>query len=330
MEEKKRVRALSLLSGGLDSRLAVCVLKEQGVEVQGVVFESPFFCSDAAKAAAVQLGIVLHLVDFTRDILSLLDKPKHGFGSCMNPCIDCHALMLRRAGEMLEEKGCHFLCTGEVLNERPMSQNRQAMTCVAKESGYEDLILRPLSAWLLSETLPEREGWVDRKRLLGIQGRGRKIQFDLAEKYQLKDYPNPAGGCRLTEPNFCKRLKDLKDHEGLDGVRSLTLLRYGRHFRLADNMKLIIGRDAHDNAFLEGAAELYDLVLKVEKIPGPTCLLPFTATREQISQAAAICARYSDCASDTEPVLVRVKSSRCVSYIESIPADKDEVERLRV
>ena len=325
----ERIRALALLSGGLDSQLAVCVLREQGIDVHGVFFESPFFDADGARAAADQLDIPLHIVNFSADIVSLLDRPKHGFGSCMNPCIDCHALMLRRAGEMLAEMGFHFLATGEVLNERPMSQNRGSLDIVGKESGYDDLILRPLSATLLPETKPERVGWVDRSRLRSLSGRGRKLQLALAERYGLKNFPAPAGGCRLTEPNFCKRLRDLKQHEGLQGVRSLQLLRCGRHFRLDPTVKLIVGRNEAENAVLEGGAELYDLVLKVEEVPGPSGVLPFTASEEQVLLGAAICVRYSDSGPGT-PTSVRVRSSRDARKVSVLAADPDAVNSLMV
>lgn len=329
LKDTKRVRAVSLLSGGLDSQLAVCVLKDQGINVHGIVFESPFFDATAARTAATQLDIPLQVVNFSSDIISILNNPRHGYGSCMNPCIDCHVQMLKRAGEFMEEMNFHFISTGEVLNERPMSQNRQSLQLVAGESGYADLIVRPLSAGLLPGTEPERTGRVDRSRLLSIEGRSRKSQLKLAEHYGLADVPSPAGGCRLTDPNFCTRLKDLKEHEGLNGVRSINLLRFGRHFRLSDKVKIIVGRNEKDNAFLEGNAELYDLILKVENAPGPTGILPFTARDEEIRIGAAICARYSDCLPD-ESVTVRIRSSREIRRIEVMPAGREEADRLRI
>lgn len=321
----ERVRGLGLLSGGLDSRLAICVLKDQGIEMHGVVFESPFFGSRAARQAAIQLGIPLQVLDMTRDILGLLEKPKHGFGGHMNPCIDCHALMLRRAGAMMAEQGFHFISTGEVLNERPMSQTRKNLEVVARESGYGDYVLRPLSAKHLPETQPERMGWVDRTRLLDFEGRSRKPQLRLAARYGVKDFPSPAGGCRLTEPNFCKRLKDLKDHEGLQGIRAIELLRVGRHFRLASRVKLIVGRNEEDNALLEGSAELHDLVLKIEDVPGPTGLLPQDAGEEHIQLAAGICARYSDAAAGAG-VTVRVNSAAGLRKIRAVPLEREKLD----
>lgn len=324
-----RVRALTLLSGGLDSQLAVCVLRDQNVDVHGIVFKSPFFDAAAAQRAADQLDIPLHVVDFSGDIVALLNNPPHGFGSCMNPCIDCHALMLRRAGERMAEWGCRFLSTGEVLEQRPMSQTRESLNVVEKDSGYAGWIVRPLCGGLLPATQPETLGWIHRSELLSIQGRGRKVQLALAERYGLRDVPSPAGGCRLTEPNFCGRLRDLKDHEGLDGVRSITLLRYGRHFRLSDSVKLVVGRHEQDNAVLEGTAELYELILKTENVPGPTGLLPYVANDEQLHLAAAICARYSDAPPD-RPVVIRVRSPQRTWRLEVLSLDTDAVEHLRV
>jgi tRNA U34 2-thiouridine synthase MnmA/TrmU len=288
------VRALGLLSGGLDSRLAVCVVREQGIEVHGIVFDSPFFNLAAARSAANQLKIPLHIVEFTPDILELIRHPPHGFGACMNPCIDCHARMLRRAGEFMQQNSFHFLFTGEVLNERPMSQNRKSLDVVAADSGYADTILRPLSARLLPETRMEQQGWVDRTRLLALEGRGRNPQFTLAKHYGLTEYPTPASGCLLTDPAFCRRLKDLKTHEGLANTSLIRLLKVGRHFRLESGARLIVGRNESDNLRLEEMAPIADYALQVEDIPGPTALLIGSAAGNALETAAALCGRYAD------------------------------------
>lgn len=322
-------RALTLFSGGLDSQLAVCVLRDQGIGVEGIAFDSPFFNVETAHRAGSALDLPIHVVNFSSDIVSLLDHPKHGFGSCMNPCIDCHARMLQRAGERLDEFGCHFIATGEVLNERPMSQTRDSLATVARESGFGDLVVRPLSAGLLPETEPERRGWVERAKLLRLEGRGRKAQFELAARYGLRDVPTPAGGCLLTEPSFCRRLMDLRDHEGFNGERSMQLLRLGRHFRLDPGVKLIVGRNEDDNARLEGAAELYDLILHVEDVPGPTALLPITASDDHVRLAASVCARYSDL-DEGARVTVRVRSARATRRLEVAAAPRKTVDAMRI
>lgn len=329
LDQREPSSALALLSGGLDSQLAVCLMKDQNVKVHAVVFDSPFFSVDKAEAAAEQLGVSLRVVDFTADIVSILKRPKHGFGGNMNPCIDCHARMLKRAGEIMDYEGIDFLVTGEVLNERPMSQNRRSLTAVAADSGYADFIVRPLSGRLLPQTAPERLGWIERDKLLAINGRSRKTQLELVSKYDLKDYPSPAGGCRLTEPNFSRRLKDLMDHEGFNGARSLELLRVGRHFRIGPNVKAVVGRDERDNAVLEGTAELYDIILTAKDTRGPVTIIGLNATEEEIRLAASICARYSDC-DRNKPVSIRTRSAGWFSNIVVQPASEETVERLRL
>jgi hypothetical protein len=289
-----RARGLCLLSGGLDSRLAVCVLREQGVELEGIVFASPFFSLDAARQASRQLDIPLRTVDFTRDILELVARPRHGFGSAMNPCIDCHARMIRRAGEVMVRDGFDFVATGEVLNQRPMSQNRRALGVVEKDAALDGRLLRPLSAKLLEPTVPETLGIVDRERLLDLNGRSRKPQVALAEKYGLKEYPAPAGGCLLTEKGFCRKLADLRDHEGLEDERLVWLLLTGRHFRLPGGAKCVVGRDARGNAELKQRRRDGDMLLYTVDVPGPTVLIAGGAEDADASLAAELCAAYAD------------------------------------
>jgi len=323
------IRALGLLSGGLDSQLAICVLRAQGIEVEVIVFDSPFYNPAAAKKAANNLGVPLRVIDFTDDIVELVNDPPHGFGGNMTPCIDCHARMLKRAGEIMTEEGFHFLFTGEVLNQRPMSQNRRSLGIVAHDSEFDDLVVRPLCAQLLEPTKPEREGWVDRSRLLALNGRSRKPQFALAEEYGLQEYPSPAGGCRLTEPHYSERLADLKDHEGLDDTRALTLLRYGRHFRLGEKIKLILGRHAEDCAHIEELIADEDLVLMLADGPGPTGLLPLEATDSEIATAASILVRYTRVPAD-ETVGVRVKRGEDDTVVDVSAMAEADVEALRI
>ncbi|MGI6495798.1 MAG: protein kinase domain-containing protein [Kiritimatiellia bacterium] len=304
---KRRVKGLSLFSGGLDSQLAVCVLRDQGIHMEGVVFTSPFFGPEAARKAACALDLPLHEVDFTADILQLVESPAHGFGGAINPCIDCHARMVLRAAELMGRLGFDFLSTGEVVNQRPMSQNRQSLGLVARDSGVGDRLVRPLSAKLLEPTLPEREGLIDREKLLALSGRGRKEQMEIAAAYGLSDYPSPAGGCLLTEKGFARRLRDLQDHEGLDDLRLVHLLRQGRHFRLPAGTQCILGRNRADNQALREAERPGDLRLHPVNVPGPTLLLPRgAATPDDLDLAVALCAAYSDRRTDGAGVLVRI------------------------
>jgi len=304
-QNKFNGRGLSLLSGGLDSQLAICVLREQGVYVEAVVFSSPFFKIDAAKKAAAHLGVTLHVVPFTRDILDLVGAPRHGFGGAMNPCIDCHARMIRRAGEMMAEKGFDFVATGEVLNQRPMSQTRKSLAQVAADAGLGGRLLRPLSALHLEPTVPETEGIVDRNRLLDLNGRSRKPQMELARKFGLVEYPSPAGGCLLTERGFCRKLADLKTHEGFADERLVWLLLHGRHFRLPGGAKCIAGRDARENAALKEMRQEGDVLMHTVDVPGPTALLPRGGGPADIALAASICATYGD-RGDRQQAVVRI------------------------
>ena len=289
----KKAHGLSLLSGGLDSQLAVCVLRDAGAEIEGVTFATPFFAPDAARKAAAALGIPLHVVDFTDDELALIQAPPHGFGGAMNPCIDCHATMIRRAGELMARLGYDFVATGEVLNQRPMSQNRQSLGVVEKASGLAGRLVRPLCAQLLDPTIPEQEGLIDRSKLLGLSGRRREPQFELAKKYGLVDYPSPAGGCKLTEKGFGRRLKDLMVHEGLADRRLVELLNIARRFRLPDGTGVILGRDAAENAALVQARALTDTLLAPISVPGPTALVPKVCSPDGLDQAVRLVCAWS-------------------------------------
>jgi tRNA U34 2-thiouridine synthase MnmA/TrmU len=323
------VAALVLLSGGLDSRLAACVLKDQGIRVTGLTFETPFFSAARGREAAAQLGIPLVVEDYTETLLGIVEHPRHGFGSRLNPCIDCHTAMIHRAGQLMERDGFKFVATGEVLNQRPMSQTRRSLDMVAAESGFQDRLLRPLSARLLPETEPERRGWVDRNRLLDLNGRSRKRQVLLAAHYGITDYPNAAGGCRLTEPHYANRLKDLRDHGQLRDLHAVRLLRHGRHFRLGASVKMIVGRDAADNGAIEAMARPADILFRFEAIPGPSALLTGPASEDQIRFAGSLCARYSDAAAG-QSAPVSVTSQGVIRLMEFARADEAEVVRLRI
>lgn len=287
-------RALCLCSGGLDSLLGLCVLREQGVAATAVTFTSPFFADPSSTArTCAELGFKHITIDFTKDILELIRNPPSGFGSCLNPCIDCHARMIERAWAYAQENGYDFVSTGEVLGQRPMSQQRGPMNRVRNLSGAGGWLLRPLCAKLLDPTEPEKRGLVDRERLLALQGRNRKPQMELARKYGIRHYPTPAGGCKLTEPNYCRRLKNLMQHEGLEDARLLEACNHGRHFRLEGGTLVVLGRDRADNEFLRGALRGGDATLRPVNVPGPTALA-VKPTQEDLPAVRALVAAYSD------------------------------------
>ncbi len=290
----RKCSGLSLMSGGLDSQLAVKVLERAGAHVEGVCFETPFFSAAASRKAAAALGVKLHVIDFTDDEIALLKAPLHGFGGAMNPCIDCHAAMIRRAGELMERMGFDFVATGEVLGQRPMSQHRQALGVVEKASGMKGRLVRPLSAKLLEPTVPESEGRLDRDALLDISGRCRERQIALAAEFGIVNYPSPAGGCKLTEEGYGRKLRDLMSHEGLDDRRLVELLNVARRFRLPSGTGVMLGRDQRENSILKDAAASGVLFAPVN-CPGPTALVPKLACAEDAQEVAALVAAYSKC-----------------------------------
>jgi tRNA-uridine 2-sulfurtransferase len=301
---------LGLCSGGLDSILSALVLRGQGVDVHWVTFETPFFSADKARKASKTSGVPLTVRTITPVYMEMMRSPTTIFGKNMNPCMDCHALMFRLAGELMTEKGFDFLFSGEVLGQRPMSQNRTSLRYVEKHSGYDGYILRPLSAKSLPETIAEQEGWVDRERLLGISGRSRKIQLQLAEQYGITDFPAPAGGCLLTDKIFSRRLKDLFDHQDSVDESDLEILKFGRHLRLDATTKIVVGRTRQDNEQIgKWCDPKAHMVLKVENFPGPLVVMPSGGSEPMVMLAAAICAGYGK-APDEQPTTVIVQQGK--------------------
>ncbi len=293
------MKALSLFSGGLDSQLAAVLIKEQGIEIIGIHFTTPFFSgSQDINKAAQDLGIEFLDIDISEDYIPrVLLNPVYGYGKNFNPCIDCHAYMLHTAGKLMEKLGASFMVTGEVVGQRPMSQNRSALNAVDKLSGFKGYVVRPLSGRLLDETIPEREGWIDREQLLDINGRGRTRQMELADKYDLEDYPSPAGGCLLTESNFANRLRQMLQFEIEPSPLQMQILRLGRHFYIADGILLVVGRNRSENDRLANIVLDSDLLLKVADRPGPLAVVRCMInelSRNDLEYAASIMARYSD------------------------------------
>ena len=293
------MKAIALLSGGLDSTIAARVMMEQGVELEALNFMTVFCtCTNrgatclASQKAVETLGIPLKVFNVSEEYLGVVKHPQHGYGRNMNPCIDCRIFMLKKAKAYMEESGAVFIVTGEVLGQRPMSQRKDAMHLIEKEAGLEGLILRPLSAKVLPTTIPEKEGWVDRERLLNISGRSRKPQIELADHYGIHDYPCPAGGCLLTDPGFAKRMKDLMVYDPQFSLNDVHLLKMGRHFRFSNGVKLVVGRNEEENQKIQTFAQGEDILLKVSSFPGPLSLLRGKLNEGDIEKAAAITVHY--------------------------------------
>lgn len=276
--QNNMTKALVLLSGGLDSMLAARILMEQDIEVTGVSFKSNFFGTAKAKTVAKQLGIELMEIDFSFEHFIMVKNPKHGYGKNMNPCIDCHAMMLTKAREIMEQEGFDFVATGEVLGERPMSQNAEALKIVEKESGLIGRLIRPLSAKFLDESDLEKAGLVNREKLLDISGRSRKRQLALIKKYDIKKYASPGGGCLLTDPVFSKKLRKMFEYWPEGDGRDAELLKSGRFFWLKDeagkNVLLAMGREQADNEQLLELARPGDVLIEFSNlVAGPTSLI---------------------------------------------------------
>ncbi len=298
------MRALALFSGGLDSALAIKVIKDQGIEVIALNFVSHFFGgkNEKAEKMAEQLGVRLEYVDFSKAHTEILKNPPSGRGKNMNPCIDCHALMFRVAAGLLEKYDAQFIISGEVLGQRPMSQNYLALGKVLELSGIEDLIVRPLSGKLLPPTKPIREGWIDREKLLDIQGRSRKRQMALIEEYGIIDYPSPGGGCMLTEPNYSYRLKILENDGFLEEQYSYLfhLVKYGRFFRLEAGKYIFVGREQENNLKISEYRDFGSLYIAGAGVPGPAIVCYGNFSEEDRKFAKELFARYSKSKGKTE------------------------------
>lgn len=321
-------RALAMISGGLDSILAAKLIKDQGIEVIGICFKSYFFGEENAKRMVAQIGIPLEVVDFSEEHFVMVKNPKHGYGKNMNPCIDCHAMMMRYCGELLEKFKADFIITGEVLNQRPMSQNRSALDMVKKESGIGSKILRPLCAKNLPPTEMEENGLVDREALLDIKGRNRKVQMELAEVWNIKEYPSPAGGCKLTEPNYSKRLEELLNHKDEVEPRDLHLLKIGRHFRVSEQCKIISTRTQEEGEVLKTLIRKGDSLLLVKEFKGSMVVIVGEPNMEDIEFAAKVAARYSK-GKDEESIEVKYGGygQRLEKSIEVKSATDEEVNK---
>lgn len=327
MDEKK---LLVLLSGGLDSTLAVKAMIEQDLDVEAVIFTTPFCLCDkcAAESVVKKFGIKAHTVFLSQEYLDLVANPPHGYGSQMNPCIDCRILMLKKAKELARKLGVKCIVTGEVLDERPFSQTRRAMELLEKEVGLERKILRPLSAKLLPETEVEESGVVDREKLFSIRGRRRVPQMDLAKDWGINDYPCPSGGCLLTDPRFAERLRDLLKYKKRLELDDINLLRIGRHFRVY-GCKVIVGRNEEENQRLLSIANRKKRpYLEAVGYMGPITVLEENCPEKVIEKAAEITVRYSDAPKGVEVDVKHVTETARI--IRASAASDEKIEKLRI
>ncbi|MEA1888444.1 MAG: tRNA (5-methylaminomethyl-2-thiouridylate)-methyltransferase [Pseudomonadota bacterium] len=341
--DRTQRKAIALVSGGLDSMLAVKVIQEQGIHVEGINFFTGFCVEGHTHAirkkdrdkpkrnnalwVAEQLGIKLHILDVSEDYKDVVINPKHGYGANLNPCLDCKGFMVKEALSWMEKNNFDFLITGEVMGQRPMSQRKDTMPVVSRESGAGDLLLRPLCAKLLPETLPEREGWVDRDALLDFSGRNRKPQMALAEKFGFNEYAQPAGGCCfLTDANYSSKLADLWQARGEKTyeIDDIVMLKVGRHLRPKPHFKLIIAREEGETNFLRGYRKKY-ISMNTVSHSGPISLIDGDADEEDIELAGRLVARFCS-GRDADSVTVNVRQKNGESKdIEVKPLSPDEI-----
>ncbi len=337
MSETK-AKAIVLVSGGLDSSIALIMMLNMGIRVECVFFSMPFCHATASlggvsylEALTKKLNVKLHIIDNEETLIEIIKAPRYGFGSNMNPCIDCRIGYFKKAKALMAETGASFLVTGEVLGQRPMSQRLEAMRVIETEAGLAGLVLRPLSAKNLELTIPEKEGWVDREKLYGISGRSRREQMDIAASIGINDYPSPAGGCLLTDPGYSKRLKDLLKHNKDFTSRDAALLKTGRHFRLSEKVKLIVGRNEAENSMLEMLQKEKEILISIKDIPGPNSLLSGEFTAADIKFGASLTARFSDITDRNKKVKTWYKDENEIEQIvEVVPAKEEEYDKLRV
>ncbi|MFC1708613.1 hypothetical protein ACFL2J_00940 [Candidatus Omnitrophota bacterium] len=331
------MKAISLISGGLDSTLATKLILDQGIEVVGLNCRSPFCqcdhgkgCKNSAKEITAKFGIELKYINTSLEFLEIIKNPPHGYGSNINPCIDCRILMLNKAKELMRQIGASFIITGEVMGQRPMSQKRPTLRLIEKEAGLVGFIVRPLSAKVLEPTEPEKLGWVDRSKLLSISGRGRKDQIALAKEFNVNDYPCPAGGCLLTNEGYANKVRDLIKHDELK-LENIAILKMGRHFRIGSQSKLIVGRDGKENQRLLDIAQEGDTVFEpIEEIRGPVALGKGELNEEQIGISGRIIGRYCDEGDVGLQIRIRKVPADCEKIVSFSPFKDNELPPFRI
>lgn len=328
-------KAISLFSGGLDSTLAILVLKKQGIDVTAIRFITPFE-PETQLSYLQDLDELSKKFDFSfkfhkleAEFIKIIKHPKHGYGKNINPCIDCRILMLKKAKKLMLESEADFIATGEVLGQRPMSQKKDMLYHIDKEAELTGYVLRPLCAGLLRKTIPEEKGIINRDMLYSFSGRSRKPQMQLAKELGLDKYPSPAGGCLLTDPIYSIKLKDLLTHESSPEMREIELLKIGRHFRLSPKCKIVVGRDNTENNIIQSLSSDDDYILNVKGFGSPLVLVIGDASEKDIKTAASICARYSD-AKNLSSVEVGILNNRQCNTIHVRPAENDFINSIRI
>ncbi len=324
-------KAIALLSGGLDSQLAICLVKEQGVEIEAVNFQTMFnCCKDDARQVAYNLGVGFTLIRADESYLERVRNPKFGYGRGINPCVDCRSYMFERARAVMEHAGAAFMITGEVVGQRPMSQKMEDFRLIEKDAGLEGLILRPLSAKLLPVTIPEKEGVIDRARLFDIQGRSRARLLELARHYGIENPPNASSGCALTQPQFADKVRDLFEHDPGHDIWKFELLKTGRHFRLSPETKIILGRNENQNAHLEELRFQGLPLLRPHNFAGPAAIFLGGANPEMQAQGASIILRYAQKPLPEICELEFVRGAETAIVTASLPAAESFIEGVRI
>lgn len=333
---KPKGKVVALLSGGLDSQLAVKMMQKQGFEVSAVAIKTPFCdfdcgrgCGFEIRGRADDLGVNLKTVYLSDEYIEMLKHPKHGFGAGMNPCIDCRTMMFDAAKKHMDEIGADFIISGEVLGQRPMSQHGPALRTIEKDSGLEGKIVRPLSGALLPKTEPERDGLIKRTDLGMIKGRTRKVQLQMAKEYGIIDPPNAGGGCLLTDPAFGVKAKDLFNHKETPTTNDIDLLKVGRHFRLDDNTKLIVGRNKDENEMIKALALDDDILLEAKDHFGPISMLRGSSLEKHVELASSITLRYSDAPETGNHIVIKQERGQ-TSEIHTTPAKESSYIQYRI
>ncbi|VAX34930.1 Possible RNA methyltransferase aq_898 [hydrothermal vent metagenome] len=327
--QQKPIKAVGLISGGLDSTLACKVIKDLGVDVYGVYFAMPWGCCNKTKAleAAEHIGIKFISMQLDERYLEIIRNPKHGHGSALNPCVDCRIHMFSRAAQYMKHIGADFIFTGEVLGQRPMSQQRHSMKWIEEGVGIEGRLLRPLSAQLLEPTIPEKEGLIDREKLLRISGRSRRDQMQFCKNLDVSQYTQPAGGCLLTDQHFARRMKDTLKY-GYRNFRETVALQWGRHFRINDNFKATLGRKAEENESLLRYVHPDDYVMELQNKKGPTLILKGYKPTEEILSIAAGLIQYFSKFKNNNPEIMNYYLFTKKNIIKNIIATKLEESKI--